>query len=98
MTKKATMIVNAIINRNEQESFNEYGQRATAIFKEAGAVPQAKYQINETFLGQGECKLVSIMEFPCIDTLKNTFQSAEYQALLSLRDKAFDKLDIYIAN
>ncbi len=98
MIKKATMIVNAVINYNEQEAFNEYGQRAAAIFKEAGAVLQAKYQINETFLGEGECKLVSIMEFPCIDTLKNTFESVEYQELISLRAKAFDKLEIYIAN
>lgn len=98
MMNKTTMIVNAVINPEAPDLFQEYGKKATVIFESVGAILKSKYLVGETFIGQSECQLISITEFPSIDVLKNTFLSKEYTDLIPLRKKAFSKLDAFISN
>jgi uncharacterized protein (DUF1330 family) len=96
MTEKTLMIVSANVNPNEIESYEQYTQNAGPIFKKAGGVPVAKYQIKERIIGTGEAQFVVVMEFPSVEVIKNLFESEEYKALLPIRDKAYTSLNVFL--
>lgn len=91
------MIVTAQINPNEKEALDEYLKKSGSIFKNAGGEPVHKYKIAGQIVGNNSMDLVSIMEFPSHDALKDVFEGDEYQKLLPLREKGFLKLEVYLS-
>ena len=97
MSEKAVMIVNAVLSPEGKEAFAEYSEKSVPLFKNAGAKPLAKHKVKETIVGSKKLQVVSIMEFPDIESVKGVFESEAYKELLPLRDKAFVELDVFIA-
>ncbi len=97
-SEKVIMIVLAQINPKEKEALDEYLKKSAPIFKSAGGIPINKYKIAEQLIGNNPIDLVSIMEFPSHKALKNAFESSDYKQLLSLREKGFLKLEVFVSN
>ena len=95
MSDKAVMIVNMVINPEEMATLKEYQEKSTPMFMAAGGVFTAKYKVLESVLGDAP-KMVVTMEFPNTEAIKGVFNSVEYKKLLTLRDKAIPKLDVFI--
>lgn len=90
------MIVNAKINKNEKQAVSSYVEKAGILFKSVGAKPLNKYLILDKIVGEIQPDLISITEFSNVETLKCVFASEEYQRLLTLRNKAFIDLIVFI--
>lgn len=98
MSQKLLMIVNATLNLNEKEAFTHYSEHSAPLFKKAGGIPVSKHKILETLIGGHELSVVSVMEFPEKQVILNVFESEEYKELLTFRDKAFSKLEVFIGS
>jgi len=98
MSDKKIMIVNALLNVKEKEAFEYYSEHSVPLFKNAGAESIAKHRVEETLIGAEKIHVVSILEFPTRQAIKDVFESEAYKALLPYRDKAFMKLDVFIGN
>jgi len=72
------------------EKFQEYGGKATATLAAFGAKLVIKGKAEKTIAGNSDHQVVAVASFPDMETLDNWFNSAEYQALIPLRDEAVD--------
>ncbi len=91
------MIVNAKINPKKTEALKEYSSRASEIFKKAGAQPVQKISIDQTLTGTSTIDFISITEWPDKETLTQVFSSKSYEELLTLRQAAFESLDVFVS-
>jgi uncharacterized protein (DUF1330 family) len=97
MSDKSIMIVIAVLNPAETETFNDYSAKVLPLFKEAGGVPVNRYKRTQDVISDDNPTIVAIMEFPNDDAVHTVFRSEAYQQLLPLRDRAFQKLNVFIA-
>jgi len=73
----------------DAEKFQQYGAAAAATLEEYSGAVVAKGPV-EQLHGNFDHEVQVVIEFPSRDEASNWFQSANYQALTSLRNEAFD--------
>jgi uncharacterized protein (DUF1330 family) len=91
------LIIVAKINPAEKEALNQYLEGVAQLYQQVGAQSIHKYKISEASIGEYTPSIVSIMQFPDKESLDHVFESASYQTLIPLRDKAFLKVESYIS-
>ena len=96
MEEKTVLVVNARPNPDEKTALEAYLSQSSALFKAVGGKPLAKYAIQATIIGDQKFSLVSMLEFPDAEVVKNVFESDAYKQLIPLRDKAFLELNAFI--
>lgn len=98
MSEKSLMIVNAKLNPDEKEAFAYYSEQSEPLFKKVGGRSITKHKITETLIGDYQPSVLAIMEFPNKQAILNVFESKGYKELITFRDKAFSKLNVYVGN
>jgi len=93
----ATMIVNGWINPEGKEALSEYVQASTPLFAKAGGSLVSRLQTTGTLVGDNPPNLVVQMAFENAQSIQSVFESEAYKALIPLREKGFQKLDVFIA-
>ncbi|EPJ53949.1 MAG: hypothetical protein OFPI_08770 [Osedax symbiont Rs2] len=99
-TTKAIVIIEATFNANGMHTpeFKEYSRRSNANGEARGGMVLGKYQVTDN-LAEGELPhLLLVIEYPDIDSARETFSNAEYLSILPLRKVAFKQVKIYTTN
>lgn len=104
------LIIEATPNAANKAALIDYLSKVPAVFKQHGAVPIASYDIEsalkldttrvveDTSDSQLVPGVIAVLSFPSKDAILTLFNSPEYQALVPIRDLAFNQLGIYIGN
>jgi len=74
----------------DMEKFQEYGGKAGATFSSFGGKLVTKGKVEKTITGNANHQVVVVVSFPDMEALEGWYGSAEYQALIPLRDEAVD--------
>jgi len=96
MSEQTLLIVNASVNPNEKEALSTYLDKAGTLFAKAGGKPLGRFKITEHLKGNHTPQMVAVMQFPNSQVIKNVFDSAEYETLIPIRNKAFTELNLFI--
>lgn len=94
---KVNLTIVATINPNGKEELSHYLEKVGNLYKKVKAKPVNKFKITKPLIGDYTPSLISIMEFPTMESLTEVFESDEYKELLPYREKAFSKLEGYIS-
>jgi len=90
MTEQKTfLLVNAIPNPNDMESFQLYLSKIVPIFMNNGGKMIGRYKTIEQVLGNGGIKASAIFEFPSAEAIKQMIASEAFTDLSELRKKAY---------
>jgi uncharacterized protein (DUF1330 family) len=94
---KTFLIINAIPNTDDLESFQSYISKIIVIFTKFGGNGMQRWKINEQVMGQGGIKAIAVFEFPSVQSIKDMIASEEFKALNDLRKKAYkQEVDLMI--
>ena len=74
----------------DTEKFQEYGGKAGQTLAAFGGELVTKGKAENTLAGTSDHHAVGVIRFPDLEALNNWYNSAEYQALIPLRDSAVD--------
>lgn len=78
------------------DEYQSYVSAAGPLLAAAGAAWNGQFDHVEDLAGEGPAQ-VRIMDFPDAASIRDVFNSPEYQEIIPLRDKAFEDLGIMIA-
>lgn len=93
---KVTLVVSAIINKDNMPALQEYTASIGPIFGQVGATPISKFKTIEQVRGNEGPDVVAIFEFESADAIKGMMEGELFQSLNELRNQAFTKLDMMI--
>lgn len=74
----------------DKEKFGAYAQAAGATLAAHGGSVAKRGQFDQTLAGEGAHHAVAVLEFADMDALNGWYQSADYQAIIPLRNEACD--------
>jgi uncharacterized protein (DUF1330 family) len=95
--QKTFLIVNAIPNTEDMQSFQSYLAQIVGIFMKFGASNMQRFKTVEQIMGQGGIKAIAVFEFPDAQAIRDMFASDEFNALNELRKKAYkQEVDLMI--
>jgi uncharacterized protein (DUF1330 family) len=91
------LIVNAVPNTEDIQSFQSYLSQIVGVFVKFGGSNMQRFKTVESIMGQGGIKAIAIFEFPNAQAIKNMRNSEEFNALNDLRKKAYkQEVDLMI--
>jgi uncharacterized protein (DUF1330 family) len=91
------LIVNAIPNTDDLDSFQLYLSQIVGIFKKFGGMGKQRWNTTEQVMGQGGIKAIAVFEFPSVKSIKDMLMSEDFNALNDLRKKAYkQEVDLMI--
>jgi uncharacterized protein (DUF1330 family) len=94
---KTFLIVNAIPNMDDMDSFQSYISQIIGIFTKFGGNGMQRWKTVEQVMGTGGIKAVAVFEFPDAQAVKDMMASKEFNALNDLRKKAYkQEVDLMI--
>jgi uncharacterized protein (DUF1330 family) len=97
--EKTFLIVNAIPNTEDMESFQTYLSKIVPIFRNNGATNMQRFKTVEQVMGNGGIKASAVFEFPNAQAIKDMVASEEFNTLNELRKKAYNQeVDLMICH
>ncbi|HNF48979.1 MAG TPA: DUF1330 domain-containing protein [Chitinophagales bacterium] len=94
---KTFLIVNAIPNEEDMQSFQAYLSQIIVIFTKFGGSGMQRWKTSEQIMGQGGIKAIAVIEFPSAQAIKDMMASDDFNALNELRKKAYkQEVDLMI--
>ncbi|WP_103068824.1 DUF1330 domain-containing protein [Aquimarina sediminis] len=96
MKKKTTVIIVAKIRPDGKLELNHYLSEMNKHYEKNNVTLLNKFSIDEMIVGEERPDIIAIMEFPD-NSFNKIFKSKEYNLLLPYREKAFEKLEIFIS-
>lgn len=94
---KTFLMVNAIPNMDDMNSFQSYLAQIVGIFKQFGGTGMQRWRTVEQVMGNGGIKAMAVFEFPSAQSVKDMMASEEFNALNDLRKKAYkQEVDLMI--
>ncbi len=95
--KQTYIIINAIPNMEEMESFQTYLSKIVPIFMNNGGKMLGRYKTTEQVMGNGGIKACAVFEFPSAQAIKDMVASEAFNELNELRNKAYtQEVDLMI--
>ena len=94
--QKAIFIATAKINKSNMEDLKSYLEKAGPLTVKFGGKPVAKYKTIQEVSGEESPELISVTEFPSVDSINKMVDSSDFKALAELRSSAFSKLNLVI--
>jgi uncharacterized protein (DUF1330 family) len=88
---KTYLIVNAIPNMLDLDSFQSYLKKIVGIFESFGATNMQRFKTTEQIMGNGNIKAIAVFEFPSAQAIKDMKNSQAFNDLNELRKKAYLK-------
>ena len=86
---KTFLIVNAVPNTNDIQSFQSYLSQIVEVFKKFGGSNMQRWKTTEQIMGEGGIKAIAVFEFPSAQAIKDMKESDDFNALNDLRKKAY---------
>ena len=93
----ATLIVLAIPKAGAEADEREYLQRVLPLLEQAGGHEAKRLRTLEVLAGQPTCSRMLVMDFANAEAIRSLLASPEYQALVPLRERAFSRMDMLLA-
>ncbi|WP_037254751.1 DUF1330 domain-containing protein [Roseobacter sp. SK209-2-6] len=81
-------------NPNDIEALNIYIGTTKPLLEEVGAEIIQGFEISQTIVGEALPDVVTIVRYPDRAAVDRVFESTEYHALRSIRERAFLKYQI----
>ena len=97
MDEKATLVVTAVPNPNEMASVQEYLHGVLPLLMGAGGTLVRRLKTNRVVNGR-PAGMVLVMDFESADAAASIFESDDYRALVPVRDRGFEEMNILIAH
>lgn len=72
------------------ERMQEYAQKSMATIAAFGGEPVVKGKVIGILSGDAKYQMTAVIKFPNVEAIDSWYQSADYQALIPLRDEAAD--------
>lgn len=95
--KKTFLIVNAIPNTADMQSFQSYLSQIVVLFMKYGGFNMQRFKTMDQIMGQGGIKAIAVFEFPNAQSIKDMFHCDEFNDLNELRKKAYvQEVDLMI--
>lgn len=91
------LIIMATRNPDSDDDYAAYAEAAVPIMMQAGGAFVGQYGRIDDLAGNDGPQAVGIMEFADEAAVRAAFASPEYQALVSHRDKAFERFNVILA-
>ena len=97
MTENALVFVTATPNSADQPAMREYLQKAVPLLIAGGGTLLGRGAVQKTANGNPNYKIAMAMAFENIEAAQVVFDSDDYLALKSVRDRGFTQIDIALA-
>ena len=94
--QKAILVVTAKINKANMENLKPYLEQAGPLTEKFNGQGVAKYKTIQELEGEQSPELMSVTEFPNVDSINQMMNSDDYKALDELRASVFSKLNLMI--
>ncbi|GMQ98472.1 MAG: hypothetical protein BMS9Abin17_0984 [Acidimicrobiia bacterium] len=92
----ATLIVVSTPRDGEDEALMSYVEQVVPMILNAGGVPVKRLRVTDVVHGSPDAGFVFVADFKDASTVRQLFASAEYKALIPVRDQGFAAMDIFI--
>jgi uncharacterized protein (DUF1330 family) len=92
----ATLVVTAVPDPDQMPSVQEYLQGVLPLLLGAGGKLVKRLKVDQVVNGRAS-GMVLVMDFESKDAISAMFDSPEYAALVSVRDRGFTEMNILIA-
>lgn len=96
MSQETTKVLISAWFSDDKEAQDKYISTSGEIYQAHGIMNVSVYQTQEVMTGDANPHAVVMLEWENAEQFLAAYNSAEYQALLDARAKAFTKLDITI--
>ncbi len=97
MREKTTLVVTATPNASEMASVQEYLHGVLPLLMGAGGALIKRVKVDQSLHGRPS-GMVLVMDFESGDAVKKMFESEEYAALVPVRDKGFEDMNIMLTH
>jgi len=94
---KPALVINAIVDKANIEELPTYIGSVMEVITENGGKTLSRFKTVESLSGEGSPEMVSIIEFPSAESIRNMVNGAPFQALSDLRARVFSKLNMMIS-
>ena len=95
---KVTLVINAIINKENMSDVGTYMSKIMPVFAENGAVPVGKYSTTESLVGDQSPELIALFNFDSAQKIKDLVNGEAFVDLSELRARAFSKINMMICS
>lgn len=92
------VVASLTINPEEPEALDTYFGVAMPLIDKVGAKVIQKIEVGDPVVGEQPSELVMLVEYPSYEAVEKVFKSAEYQAVIPFREKAFLKYNVCIVS
>lgn len=84
------------INDDEPMALAQYMATTDLLMRAAGARIKSRFRVTEGVVGKVPAQTMIIVEYPDRTAIGQVFESAEYQAIRPIRDRAFLKYQVSV--
>ena len=94
--KKALLVINAIVNKENMAEVQSYLGQIMPVFGENGGKPVGRYKTIQQLAGENGPEMIAMVEFSSPEVINEVINGEDFKALADLRAKAFTKLNMMI--
>ena len=98
MPRPVTVLAFVTFAEDQPMALAEYLRVTTPLLDRAGARIMKRFTVSERVVGSAPAQSVMIVEYPSRAAVAQVFNSAEYHAVIPVRDRAFLTYHISIAS
>jgi uncharacterized protein (DUF1330 family) len=92
----ATLIVVSTPRDNGGDAIRRYVEQVMPMLLAAGGNVVKRLAITDAVAGRPQPRYVMVMDFEDASSARHVFDSAEYHAIIPVRDEGLETIDIYI--
>jgi uncharacterized protein (DUF1330 family) len=96
MESKPKLIITAIPNHENMQAMQSYLEQAGPYAPKYGGVFVGRFKTIKHLVGENGAELMSIFEFPTIQSIEDMMNDEEYKKLTEIREKGFTKLNMRV--
>lgn len=90
------MVATTTLNAGQDDALQQYIIATAPMIEKAGGRLVSRLHHNEDIVGAGPSQFVVLVDYPSKAAVRSVFESAEYKALISVRDLAFSTYNISV--
>lgn len=92
----ATLVVLSTPAAGEEEALRSYVSQVMPLLIATGGIIVKRVGITDVVAGTPGPGFVFVMDFADVETIRSVFESSAYAALIPVRDKGFERMEILI--
>ena len=96
--QKATLVINAIVNKENMAEMPTYLESVMTIFVKNGGKPVKRYKAIQQLAGDEASDTIALFEFANAEVINEMVNGVDFIALAELRARVFSKLNMVICH